>query len=57
MILTAILLLTIITAVVLAIALLGVGGGVFLVLFADVILCVMFIVWMIKRRIKKKRRK
>ena len=55
MILTTILLLVSIVAIAIAVCLLAAGGGVFIVLFADVILCVMFIVWLIRRSFKKRK--
>ena len=55
MILTTILLLVSIVAIAIATCLLAAGGGVFIVLFADVILCVMVIVWLIKRSFKKRK--
>jgi O-antigen/teichoic acid export membrane protein len=34
----------------------SVGGATFIVLFGDVIVCVLFIVWLIKRLTKKKKK-
>ena len=50
-ILAIVLVLTIITAVII----LGVGGGAFIIVFADLIVCALFIGWIIKRLIKRKK--
>lgn len=38
-----------------AVAILAVGGGMFVVVFADLIVCGLFIAWIIKRLIKRRK--
>ena len=54
MILFTILLIILATLIVFGVLILGVGGGVFTVVFADVIVCVVLIGFLIKLLIKKK---
>lgn len=55
MILFIILLLTVLLLTVAGIAMLSVGGAAFIVLFGDVIVCAVLIVWIMKRLLKKRR--
>lgn len=50
-ILAIVLALTLITAVII----LGVGGGAFIIVFADLIVCALVIIWIIKHLIKRKK--
>lgn len=55
MILFMILLLTLALLTVMTVVIVSVTGAVGVVLFGDVIVCIVLIVWLIKRIIKKKR--
>ena len=55
MILFTILAIGLVFLTILAFVTLGVGGAIFIVMFADVIVCIAFIVWLIKYLRKKKR--
>lgn len=54
MILFTILLLTAVFLTIFTVAAISVGGTVFVVLFADVFVCIFIIVWIMKRLFKKK---
>lgn len=54
MILFTILLLIALMLSVIAIAFLSIGGTIGFLLFGDIIVCIVFIVWLMKKRIKKK---
>ena len=56
MILITILLLTILILVAVCIAVFSAVGAGAIILFGDVIVCILFMVWLIKRIINKKRR-
>ena len=56
MILFIILLLTLLTLMVFTILAVSAGGAVFIVLFGDVIVCILLIVWILKRLISKKKK-
>ena len=56
MILFIILLLTLLTLMVFTILAVSAGGAVFTVLFGDVIVCMLLIVWILKRLIGKKKK-
>lgn len=55
MILFTILAIMLVVLVATAIFILGVGGGAFIIVFADLIVCVLVIVWIIKRLIKRRK--
>ena len=55
MILFTILAIMLVVLVVTAIFILGVGGGAFIIVFADLIVCVLVIVWIIKRLIERRK--
>ena len=55
MILFIILMIVLILLVVFALAVIGVGGTVFIIVFADVIVCIFIIVWVMKRLIGRRR--
>lgn len=57
MILFIILLFTLMLVMVTSIALLSVGGATFIIIFGDLIVCALMIVWIMKRLLKKKNRK
>lgn len=52
-----ILLCTLLPVIVASIALLSVGGAAFIVIFGDLIVCALMIVWVMKRLLKKKTKK
>ena len=52
-----ILLCTLLLVTVASIALLSVGGAAFIVVFGDLIVCALMIVWVMKRLLKKKTKK
>lgn len=54
MILLTILLIILAMLVVFGVLIIGVGGGVFTIVFADVIVCAFIIIWLIKLLAKKK---
>lgn len=54
MILFTILTIILVVMAILAVAILSIGGGVFMVIFADVIVCILLIVFIIKRIFFKK---
>ena len=56
MILFIILLLTLLTLMVFTILTVSAGGAVFIVLFGDVIVCILLIVWILKRLIGRKKK-
>ena len=51
-----ILLITLLILVAVAILAISVGGAAFIIVFGDVIVCVIFIVWIMKRIARRKRR-
>jgi len=53
MILFTILMIILITLTIITVLAISFGGAVFIVLFADVIVCIALIVWIIKRLIKR----
>lgn len=55
MILLTILAITLVLTIITAIVILGVGGGAFIVVFADLIVCALVIIWIMKRIIKRKK--
>lgn len=55
MILFIILLITLLVLAAIAILAISLGGAAVVILFGDVILCMLFIVWIIKRLIKRKK--
>lgn len=57
MVLLIILTLTLLILLGLLIGAVSVGGAVFIVIFGDVIVCMLVIVWFIKRLIKNRKRK
>lgn len=57
MILLTILLLILAILVVTVIFTIAVGGSAFIIIFGDVIVCALFIVWIIKKMIGRKKRK
>lgn len=54
MILFTILVIILVVMAILAVAILSIGGSVFIVIFADVIVCILLIVFIIKRIFFKK---
>ena len=54
MILFTVLLIALIVMSVSAILIIGIGGGAFIVIFADVIVCMGFIIWIMKKIFKRK---
>ena len=54
MILFTILVIILVVMAILAVAILSIGGGVFIAVFADVIVCILLIVFIIKRIFFKK---
>ena len=56
MILLTILLLTLLILVGVTIFAISLGGAVFIIIFADVIVCALFIVWLVKRLIGRKKK-
>ena len=55
MILFTILSIILVMLIVTAVVILGVGGGAFIIVFADLIVCVFVIIWIIKRLIKRRK--
>ena len=55
MILITILTLILVILIAAAIAMVAIGGGMFVILFADIIVCALFIGWLIKRLIKRRK--
>ena len=55
MILTTILLITFIVLMVTTVIALSMGGAAFILVFADVIVCMAIIIWIVKRLIKRKK--
>ena len=55
MILLTILFITLATLVVFSALIIGIGGGVFTIVFADVIVCIFLVSWLIKKLICKKK--
>ena len=55
MILLTLLLIILAVLIVAAVLLIGVGGGVFTVIFADVIVCIAIIVWLIRFFMKRRK--
>lgn len=53
MILFTILAIMLVTMAVFAILIIGIGGGIFIVIFADVIICIAIIILIIKKLIKR----
>jgi hypothetical protein len=37
-----------------AVLIIGIGGGAFMVIFADIIVCIGFIIWIMKKIFKRK---
>ena len=56
MILATILALTLVILAVIVVLAVSAGGSIFIVVFADVIVCMIFIAWIIRLIVKKKRR-
>lgn len=54
MILFTILVIILVVMAILAVAILSIGGGIFMVIFADVIVCILLIVFIIKHIFFKK---
>jgi hypothetical protein len=54
MILLAILAIILVLVIVTGVVILGVGGGAFIIVFADLIVCALVIGWLIKRLIKRR---
>lgn len=54
MILFTVLVIILVVMAILAVAILSIGGGVFMVIFADVIVCILLIVFIIKHIFFKK---
>ncbi len=57
MILFIILLLMLVMITVITVVSISIGGVIFVILFADVIVCIAIILWLIKRRTSKKEKK
>ena len=55
MILFTILSIMLVMLIVTAVAVLAVGGGAFIIVFADLIVCAFVIIWIIKRLIKRRK--
>lgn len=55
MILFTLLAIMIVVLVVTAVIVLGVGGGAFIVVFGDLVVCAVLIGWLIKRLIKRRK--
>lgn len=55
MIMLTILAFILIVLIVTAVVTIGVGGSVFIIIFSDVIVCALFIAWLIKRLVNKKK--
>ena len=55
MILFTILLLTLVLLTVFTVAVVSAGGAIFIVLFGDVIVCALIIIWIMKRLITKRK--
>ena len=55
MILFAILAITLVVLIIGAVVILGVGGGAFVIVFGDLIVCALLIGWIIKGLIKKRK--
>ena len=55
MILFTILSIVLVMLIVTAVVVLGVGGGAFIIVFADLIVCVFVIIWIIRRLIKRRK--
>ena len=55
MILFTILSIMLVMLIVTAVVILGVGGGAFIIVFADLIVCAFVIIWIIKRLIKRRK--
>lgn len=54
MILLTILAIALVLVITAGVVILGVGGGAFVIIFADLIVCALVIGWMIKRLIKRR---
>ena len=57
MILLIILLLTLVFLSIIAVLAISAGGALFIVLFGDVIVCALVILWIMKKLIKRKRKR
>lgn len=55
MILLTILAIALVLTLITAVIILGVGGGAFIIVFADLIVCASVIIWIIKHLIKRKK--
>lgn len=55
MVLFTILAITLVCLILFIIFVLGVGGAMFVILFADVIVCVLIIIWIMNRLTKRKK--
>lgn len=55
MILFMILMIALVVMVTFSVLIIGVGGGVFTIIFADVIVCVFLLAWLIKNLFKKRK--
>lgn len=55
MVLTALLLLITFILIVVTLIVIGIGGAAGIIIFGDVIVCILFLVWLIKKLIKRKR--
>ena len=55
MILATILLLTLAILVTITVIALGVGGAAFIIVFGDVIVCILVIAWIVKRLLRRKK--
>lgn len=56
MILTIILLLMAVALTMFAVIIISVGGTAFIIIFADIIVCALFIFWILKRLFKRKKK-
>ena len=55
MILFTVLLLILVALIAISIFVLSIGGTLAIVIFGDLIVCILFVVWLMKRRIRRKR--
>lgn len=56
MILFMILAIMLVVMAVFALLIIGIGGGIFTIIFADVIVCILLIAWIIRKLAKRKKK-
>lgn len=56
MILFMILAIMLVVMTVFAVLIIGIGGGIFMIIFADIIVCILLIAWIIRKLAKRKKK-